>query len=83
MSNVFNCCKECGVIFQSAIPVAYCSKHRYIDEEQFDKIEQYLGKHPLSNALQISNDINIPTSEIIRYINEGKLVMVDGKVNVK
>lgn len=83
MANVFSCCRECGTIFQSSYPMAYCSKHKYIDDEQFTKIEEYLGKHPLSNALQISNDISISTNEILRYINEGKLVMVNGNVNIK
>lgn len=83
MANVFSCCRECGVIFQSAIPMAFCQKHKYIDNEQFEKIEKYLEIHPLSNALQISNAINISTNEILRYINEGKLVMVNGNINVK
>ena len=83
MANVFSCCRECGKIFQSSVPVAFCSKHKYIDDEQFAAIEEYLGKHPLSNALQISSDINISTNEILRYINEGKLVMVNGNVNIK
>ena len=64
------------------LPDTKYSKHRYIDDEQFAKIEEYLEHHPLSNALQISTAINISTNEILRYINEGKLVMVDGKVGV-
>jgi len=82
MANVYNCCRECGTIFESLIPVAYCVKHRYIDDEQFSKIEEYLRVHPLSNALQINAAINISTAEILRYINEGKLVVVDGNVNL-
>lgn len=83
MANVFSSCRECGTIFQSLYPMAYCSKHKYIDDTQFSKIEEYLLKYPLSNALQISNAINISTNEILRYINEGKLVMVEGNINIK
>ena len=83
MAKEYRCCRECGAIFQSLYPMAYCSKHKYIDNEIFGKIEEYLLKHPLSNALQISNDTNISTNEILRYINEGKLIMVNGKVNIK
>ena len=82
MSNSFSCCRECGTIFQSPFPLMYCPKHRYIDEEQFSKIRDYLEHHPFSNALQISNAMDISTTEVLRYINEGKLVMVDGKVDV-
>lgn len=83
MASVYSCCRECGTIFQSMFPMAFCSKHKYIDDEMFAKIEEYLLKHPLSNALQISNDTNISTNEILRYINEGKLVMVNGNINIK
>lgn len=83
MANVFSCCRECGTIFQSLFPMAFCAKHKYIDDEMFSKIEGYLSIHPLSNALQISADTNISTNEILRYINEGKLVMVDGNVSIK
>lgn len=83
MAKEYSCCRECGAIFQSLYPMAYCSKHKYIDNEIFGKIEEYLMKHPLSNALQISSDTNISTNEILRYINEGKLIMVNGKVNIK
>ena len=83
MANVYSCCRECGTIFQSIFPMAFCAKHKYIDEEIFAKIEEYLLQHPLSNALQISTHTNISTNEILRYINEGKLVMVEGKVNLK
>lgn len=83
MASVYSCCRECGTIFQSLFPVAFCAKHKYIDDEMFAIIEEYLSIHPLSNALQISSDTNISTNEILRYINEGKLVMVDGNVNIK
>ena len=83
MANVVNCCRECGTMFQSHLPMAFCKKHQYIDKEQFDKIEEYLMKHPMSSALQISNAIDVSTNEILRYINEGKLVVVNGSVNVR
>lgn len=82
MAGEVSCCRECGTIFQSLYPTAFCPKHKYIDDELFTKIEEYLLKHPFSNALQISNTTNISTNEILRYINEGKLVMVNGNVNI-
>jgi len=83
MKQKVNTCRHCKAIFQSIIPLAYCQNCRHIDNEQFTVIENYLIKHPLSCALDIFRDTNVPISEILRYIDEGKLVIVDNKISAK
>ena len=74
-------CRYCKRIFQSYIRKTVCDKCQAIDDERFQVIRDYLGKYPHSNAMQIAEGLNIDVTEILRYIDEGRLNMV--KVELK
>ena len=83
MKQVYNCCRECGALFAAAIPLAYCNKHKHLDDEQFSIVEDYVIHHPMCNALQVNSGTGIQLSELLRYINEGRLSTVGGQITVR
>lgn len=74
-----NRCKYCDCVFQSPDTRVVCKDCRGIDEALFSSIEEYLKKYPNSNALQISEGLEISVYEIIRFIDEGRLEFSKGK----
>ncbi|MBQ9767706.1 MAG: MerR family transcriptional regulator [Lachnospiraceae bacterium] len=74
-----NRCKYCGEMFQSPHTAVVCKDCRIIDEALFTSIEEYLKKYPNSNAIQISEGLEISVYEIIRFIDEGRLQFSKGK----
>lgn len=68
-----NLCKHCKKIFKSRIRTYTCNECRSLDSEHFDEIEAYLKEYPNSNALQISEALNISAFEVVNYLKEGRL----------
>lgn len=83
MKQVYNCCRACGAIFGSAIPLAYCDKHKHLDDEQFAVVEDYILHHPMCNAMQVNAGTGIALSELLRYINERRLCIVNEIITVR
>lgn len=77
---VHNACRNCKRVFAATRVTAYCPNCKHIDDAQFSKIEQFLLENPLSNALQISSGTRISTHEILRYIDEERLIIVQGDI---
>ena len=75
-------CKYCGKLFWSYRQVTTCRDCIKIDNEKFKVVEQYLLKHPGSNAIQLANELDIKIGVILEYINEGRLVIMDNTVQI-
>lgn len=72
-------CKYCGRMFQSTYSRTFCKECEDVEEILFGRIEAYLKKYPNSNALQISEGLDIPIYMVLRYIDEGRLLFSRGK----
>lgn len=73
-----NICKHCKNFFYSKFKRYTCDVCKEKDDIVFNNIEEYLKKYPNSNALQISESLEIDIYEIVRFIDEGRLVMTKG-----
>lgn len=73
-----NVCKHCKTVFKSKIRTFCCKSCRSLDNNQFDDIETYLKLYPNSNAIQISEELGISVYEILKFIQEGRLLTVHG-----
>lgn len=71
-------CKHCKKIFNSKFKRHTCDECKEKDDLVFNNIEAYLQKYPNSNALQIAESLKIDAFEIIRFIDEGRLVITKG-----
>lgn len=73
-----NVCKHCHTVFQSRIRMYSCKSCKRLDERHFDDIEEYLRQFPNSNAIQIAEEIGITAFEVLKYMQEGRLVESKG-----
>ncbi len=71
-------CRFCGKIFKHHTKISACSSCRNLDDELFDAIRDYLKQFPNSNAIEIAEGLDITTMDVLRYIDEGRLVVSKG-----
>ena len=45
----------------------------------FNQIEDYLKKYPNSNALQIAEGLEIDVYEVLKFMEEGRLLVSRGR----
>lgn len=73
-----NVCKHCFKVFKSRIRTLTCNDCRGKDESHYDEIVAYLKLYPNSNAMQIAEELNIQAFEVLKYLEEGKLLVSRG-----
>ncbi|MEG1458956.1 MAG: hypothetical protein RR056_06705 [Acetivibrio sp.] len=71
-------CKHCKKIFKTPIHTVCCNDCRAVDKDGFEDVKKYLEAFPNSNAMQISNALEIPITTILQYIEDGYLWPVNG-----
>lgn len=74
-----NQCRYCGDMFKSTYSSTVCNRCKELDDILFSRIEEYLKRFPNSNAIQIADGLEIPTFEVVRFIDEGRLQFSKGK----
>ncbi len=74
-----NQCRYCGEMFKSTYSSTVCNRCKELDDILFSRIEEYLKRFPNSNAIQIADGLEIPTFEVVRFIDEGRLQFSKGK----
>ncbi|MCR5584904.1 MAG: hypothetical protein K6F63_05640 [Lachnospiraceae bacterium] len=72
-------CRYCGKFFNSPVERTCCNDCQKIEEEEFDRIKDYLKRYPNSNAIQIAEGLEISPFDIIRFIDEGRLYVNRGE----
>ncbi|MDF2820510.1 MAG: regulatory protein MerR [Clostridiales bacterium] len=75
-------CKHCGKLYNSRIKSTSCRECAYKDIARFQIVEKFLLDHPRSNAIQLSAALDIKIQEILQYIDEGRLVIINEKVQI-
>lgn len=74
-----NVCKYCNMIFYDSSEMTTCKNCKKMDDELFERIEAYLKNYPNSNAMQIAEGLEIKVVDVIRFVDEGRLMIVNGK----
>ncbi len=72
-------CKYCRKMFQSSLRTTVCDECVGADNKKFEVIEQYLVDYPNSNAIQISEALEISVHDVLRYVDEGRLMISKGR----
>lgn len=73
-------CKICGIVFQYTGFFDVCIDCRDHDENEFDKIRQYLYEHPCASIFEVANTLDITLKKIKYYLREGRLEILE-KIN--
>lgn len=67
-------CRICGFSFYSKKDTNICKDCEEVSGETYDRIVTYLRQFPNSNALQISDALNIPAYDVLTYLENGQLL---------
>ncbi len=71
-------CKTCKKMFNSMMTMDYCPECAKGQRDYFEEVVKYLDAFPNSNAMQISEAMDIPINVLIDFIDQGRLYMVKG-----
>ncbi len=71
-------CRMCGFSFYKRIETNLCDDCAKKSEDMYDKIVRYLKEYPNSNALQISDYLNIPAYDVLTFLDNGQLERSNG-----
>lgn len=79
----FKQCKECYGMFLYTTnnQLCFCCSQR--NEQEFQKIKAYLRLHPKSSIGTIATELDISVATIQKFIDEGRLEMLDTTVRVE
>lgn len=72
MPEVRNC-RRCGKIYNYIGGAPICPDCKKLDEEDFQKVKEYLYQNPGASINQVSVDLDISVEKIRRYLKEGRL----------
>ncbi len=70
-------CKQCNGTFLYTTNDNLCLSCSQKNELEFKRIKSFLKEHPKSSIGTISTELDISVANIQKYIDEGRLEMVD------
>jgi len=70
-------CTKCGRFFESNGFITLCPVCYKKDQDDFERIRQYLYEHPHAKVFQVSTDLELPVSQIKRYLREERLEILE------
>jgi len=71
-------CKECRRIFQYLNGPVLCEVCRKKDDEDFEKVRNFLRDYPGANMQEVSNATGVKPSKIHRWLKEERLEVSEG-----
>ena len=72
-------CRKCKRLFTyPGFGSKYCPDCRKIDEENRDKVKEYLREHGTANMVEISENTGVSTHDINQYLRDGMLEIPEG-----
>ncbi|MCT4611962.1 MAG: MerR family transcriptional regulator [Clostridia bacterium] len=70
-------CKMCGKMYEyNGKPI--CPDCERQDEEDFEKVKDYLDDNPSTTVQEISDETEVSIRRITRYLKEGRLEFIQG-----
>lgn len=69
-------CTRCGSIY-SYDGFNICIQCRKEDEEDFQKVKEYLNENPGANTNEVSKETGVEASKIIKFLRQGRLEISD------
>ncbi|MCR5685254.1 MAG: hypothetical protein K6G81_07495 [Lachnospiraceae bacterium] len=74
-----NTCKHCQKLFKSRRKSYCCKECADIDKMRYEQIKAYLRHFPNSNAYQLADALDIDVYTVLKYVEEGSLVVSKGE----
>lgn len=76
--EMVNICKHCQKQYISPTKGYTCEECRSIDKMRYEQIKAYLRVYPNSNAVQVAEALDIKPYTVLKYVDEGMLVIGRG-----
>jgi flagellar operon protein (TIGR03826 family) len=76
-------CKKCGRMFSDTNGHEFCSKCRLEVEDHFKIAREYVYDHPGTTVNEVSEETGVPKEEILKYLREERLELVNDKDDLK
>ena len=76
MSNIRNCTK-CGKMFNYIAGDVICESCKKAIEEKFQEVKKYIDENPGSGLKQISEDCDVATKQLKKWILEERLMFTE------
>lgn len=70
-------CPECGKLFVYSVR-EICPDCAQKDEENLEKVRDYLYKNANATIEEISEETGVPTNKILGYLKDGHLMLKEG-----
>ena len=71
-------CKQCKKMFQYMVGPVICPRCKQVQEEQFQKVKEYLRENPGATMNTVSAETSVPIKLIQAFLKEGRLEIVPG-----
>jgi flagellar operon protein (TIGR03826 family) len=75
-------CRKCGTMFNFVGGYPLCGRCRAAEEEDFQKVKNYLYDNPGSSPPEIAKAIDVSVDKIRRFLKEGRLEIVGDVSNM-
>ena len=66
-------CKRCGKVF-NYIGVSVCAECVQKEQEDFEKVREYLFNHPNSTTIEVTNATGVDPKVISRLLKDGRIL---------
>lgn len=71
-------CRRCGRMFGYMGGIPICDHCKQKDEEDFQKVRQYLKEQPGASMKEVSEACEVSVEKITRFLREGRLEVREG-----
>lgn len=71
-------CRHCKKMFQYVAGEMICPKCKQIQEDQFQKVKEYLRENPGAAMNTVSEETKVTVKLIQKFLKEGRLEVVPG-----
>ena len=75
-------CKRCGKIFQYDGVHKICKNCRVQEEQDFEKVKEFLKENPNSSINVVSEETGVEKKTIIEFIKNDRLIAEDLEIDV-
>ncbi|MDQ2085108.1 MerR family transcriptional regulator [Herbivorax sp. ANBcel31] len=75
-------CKSCGKIFNHLGGYPICPTCKKKDEEDFQRVKDYLYDNPKASIIQVSNELEISVRRIKSYLRDERLEIIGSEGNM-
>ncbi len=68
-------CKRCGKLFQYVTGKPICPACKQQDEDDFDKVKNYLYEYPRTSLMEVSEATQVSIASIRKFLREDRLII--------